>query len=534
MEIKIIQIDTALEENIIAGMITSKRLMQDISDLWKADFFKNNYLRIISAWCIDYFKDYKTNIGTIHIWDYYRSELRTGEISDELREFLKTTLDKVAERYTEEQEVNYEYIRKETIRYFQERNFELTMDEANLLRERGKMLEAQEVFHAHKKLIEVVSEWGNPLERKRIREIFKRRDDEDDLKLGYAVGDLLGPIERGSLTGILAPTKRGKTWALMEFGVMGFYQNMKVAYVSLEMRKREISERLTRRIVPAGSWVYADYYDDEGDNYDVRTPRRPNNQSIKYPAFDCVRNQNGSCERVERTNSVALAAAGNALPEFNENMEYRPCDFCRRNNIKGYVRTQWWEMLPLPPFTEDFVRNEVESSLKLHGDNFRDIVYPRYSVGIDKIFHDLEILRQKEGFIPDMVLFDYLDIARSPAKDPKMDDILWKEFSALVGELNVIGVSPVQATRFARQKDLLDDTDIAGYIGKTNHMNQLIGLNQTFAEAQMNQMRVNLIFTRGRAPALNKCALMLQNLSVGQFHLESEMIYFQSQTNGGQ
>jgi len=241
MEIKIIQIDTALEENIIAGMITSKRLMQDIFDLWKADFFKNDYLRIISAWCVDYYKDYKTNIGTIHIWDYYRSELRTGEMSDELREFLKATLDKVAERYTEDQEVNYEYIRRETIRYFQERNFELTMDQANLLRERGKMLEAQEVFHAHKKLIEVVSEWGNPLERKRIREIFKRRDDEDDLKLGYALGDLVGPIERGSLTGILAPTKRGKTWALMEFGVMGFYQNMKVAYISLEMRKREIS-----------------------------------------------------------------------------------------------------------------------------------------------------------------------------------------------------------------------------------------------------------------------------------------------------
>jgi len=535
MEIKRIQIDTSLEENIIAGMITSKRLMQDLVDLWKIDFFKNSYLGIISSWCYDYYHDYKENIGTVHIWDYYNSELRTGQISDELRDFLKTTLDRVSERYTDKQEVNYEYIRKETIRYFQERNFEITMDQASLLRERGQIDKAQEIFHSHKKLIEIVSEWGNPIEPKRIREIFQVKEDNNDLRLGYALGDLLGPIERGSLTGILAPTKRGKTWALKEFGAMGLYQNMKIAYVSLEMRKKEISERFTRRFVPAGSYYYQDWFTSDGDNVDTLVNRRPGNQRIKYPAFDCVLNQNGQCERAERLryNSISLIVNGN-LPEFDGDMDYRPCDYCRKNKITGYQRAFWWEMIELPPYTEQLILREMDKTVKLHGDNLRDIVYPRYSVGIDKIFHDLEILRQREGFIADMVLFDYPDITKSTSKEQTMDDIVWKEFSALIGELNVIGVAPVQATRFARQKDLLDDTDIAGYIGKTNHMNILIGLNQTLSEAQQMQMRVNLIFTRGRAPALNKCALMLQNLSVGQFHLDSEMVYYQSrQQNGG-
>ena len=66
--------------------------------------------------------------------------------------------------------------------------------------------------------------------------------------------------------------------------------------------------------------------------------------------------------------------------------------------------------------------------------------------------------------------------------------------------------------------------DLAEWIGKLGHVDLFLGLNQTKEEKRSKILRVNGLVHRHKDVDENVSALLLQQLEVGQFFMDSHIV----------
>lgn len=502
MTIKRMAVDSTTENQIITGMITSTKFLSEIRSVYASEYFQNSFAKVIGFWCMDYFDQYKKAPG-IHIKDIYNIETEEG-LADEDKEIIAIFLDKLSKQYSEGQEINADYIRDNAFSYFRKRSLELSTDKMQKLLNIGKIDEAEEVLLNHKKVAYQLSGWFNPFDNKEILDTFLD-DEQEYFALPGAIGHILGKMERDWFIAVLAPFKRGKSFFLQEMAVRALYQKFKVVFISLEMQKKNLKERLYRRLTAFGNKYQEDVF--------------------IYPAFDCVYNQDGSCGRKERINRIPLIVDG-AIPEFNEDLEYRPCAYCRDHHIAGYAMTTWFEPMTRPKFDFKPTKSILKSIETMYGNNIRYMSYPRFTAGLSDIRRDLYLLEQKEEFIPDIIIIDYADILKPDTKGDKRNQIddIWKMLASMAAERHCILFTASQGTRGSIYKPDVTQEDLAEWIGKLGHVDIFLGLNQTKADKKSKLLRVNVLVHRHKEIDESLHALLLQQLEVGQFSLDSELM----------
>lgn len=494
-------IDNTIEEQICTAMIISTEFLNDVSPIFKPNYIKNSFAKIICFWCMDHFKSYKESPGK-HIRDIYVTEAETN-LSKEDKEIIGEFLDKLSKRYSEDQHINHEYIKDNAIEYFRKRELDIRVEQARHYLELNNVEKAEEQFSEYRKVAFNLSGWFNPFDPKEVIEVFDDKD-EGVFALPGSLGRMVGKIERGWFVAILAPFKRGKTFALQEFAVRAITQRLKVVFISLEMKKKNLKERLYRRLTGLGS--------------------RTGDDVFLYPIFDCLANQNGTCDRDERTNHINLIPEGSSeKPEFDTDMEYRACSYCRDHMIKDYQAASWFETVELPPFSFQSTKKKTKALENMYGDNLRMITYPRFSAGIEDIKRDLLILEQ-DNFIPDMILIDYADILKlgKGEKRNQIDDI-WKELAAAAAQKHCIVVTASQGTRGSIYKEDMSQDDLAEWIGKLAHVDIFLGLNQTKKEKKEKLLRIGVLVHRHREVDESIQATILQQLEIGQFLLDTHL-----------
>ena len=494
-------IDNTIEEQIATAMIISTEFLNDISPIFKPNYIKNSFAKIICFWCMDYFKAYKEAPGK-HIRDIYITEAETN-LSKEDKEIIGEFLDKLSKRYADDQGINHEYIKDNTIEYFRKRELDIRVEQARHYLELNNVEKAEEQFSEYRKVAFNLSGWFNPFDSKEIIEVFDDKD-EGVFVLPGALGQIVGKIERGWFVAVLGVFKKGKTFALQEFAVRGLIQRLKVVVISLEMKKKNVKERLYRRLTGLGSKTGDDVF--------------------LYPIFDCVHNQDGTCDRDERTNHVNLITEGSVeKPEFDIDLEYRACSFCRDNMIRDYRAATWYETIEVPQFSFQSTKKKVKALGNMYGDNLRIITYPRFSAGMEDIKRDLLVLEQ-DGFVPDMILVDYADILKlgKGEKRNQLDDI-WKELAAMAAQRHCIVVTASQGNRGALHKDDASQDDLAEWIGKLAHVDIFLSLNQSPKEKKEKLLRIGVLAHRHREVEETVYATLLQQLEVGQFLLDTQL-----------
>jgi len=297
------------------------------------------------------------------------------------------------------------------------------------------------------------------------------------------------------------------TWFLQEMAVRAIFQRLKVVFISLEMKKKNIKERLYKRVTGFGS--------------------RSGEDVFLYPVFDCELNQTGECERPERANQITLRTANGEKPDFDLDMEYRPCSYCRTNMIMDYRLETWYETIEIPQFSFSSTRKQLSALSRMYGDNLRVISYPRFTASISDIRRDLYILEQHDEFIPDVIIVDYADILKPDStKGKKLDDIddIWKMLASMAAEKHCIVFTASQGTRSSIYKSDMSQDDLAEWIGKLGHVDMFLGLNQTKDEKRSKIIRVNGLVHRHKEIDENVFACLLQQLEVGQFCMDSHLM----------
>lgn len=492
-------VENSVEDQIVLAMIVSTEFNNKIDHIFRPDFMLNPYSKTVTKWCRDYFKEYRKAPG-MNVKAVY--ELEKGNLDKAESEIIKVLLSKLNDTYVSGDGINHEYIYDKTLDYFNERELDIRLDKALKMKQAGRIKEAREVITEKSHLEKVISRWETAFDPYDVVETYKESDAKIVSAFPGILGDLIGPLERGWLFGLIGAFKRGKTFYMLDLAVHTLMRRRNVAFISLEMTAEGIKERLYKRITGLG----------DEDQY-------------LFPMFDCRLNQTGECTRRERTNTVAIREAGEFI-ETKEHVGYQPCFFCRNKYPKVYKPDVWYEPIRTPVFSLKTVQKKIRAFSTMYGNRLRIKSYPRFSATLDDIARDLDTLEHLEGFIPDLIVVDYATIVR-PGKDSSKDkrdaiDYIWKTLAQMASERHCLVVSASQGTRDSLKKFQMGETDIAEWIGILGHVDVFSAISQTDYEKGRGVIRFNVLEHRHREYSPNKSVMVLQHVRTGQTYLDSE------------
>jgi hypothetical protein len=291
---------------------------------------------------------------------------------------------------------------------------------------------------------------------------------------------------------------------MKEINTIALTNRLRVAEISLEMKRKNLNARAYKRIISAG---------------DADTTR------FAYPCFDCKLNQSNECTKPSRKNRMQLLDEDGNKPDFNPTSQYRPCTSCRRTS-SDYMPDTWFEVFERPAFIYSEAAKQIKSFQTMYGsDNYRAKVYPRFSATVSDIERDLDLLERTEGFVPDVISIDYADIIKPEGAHANeafvsLDDI-WKSLAGMAARRHCLVVTASQSTTAGLSKKQQGQEDVKGWRDKIGHVDLMFALNQTGAEKKNGVMRINVIAHRHEEFHEDQFCYVLQNLNTGQVELDS-------------
>lgn len=497
------KVDISIEDKIATAAIVSDDFIKNLYSIYQSDYIQNSMAKWVCDKALEFFSFYegapKHNIQAM--FDIDREAMNPDDAK-----LISAFLTKISKKHEDGESMNTDMLLDKTIDYFKTREIQITSETALKYLGLGRVDLAEEAIHKSRKVQKPLSKWYNPFEPQHLIDVFDDRK-QGILTMPGHLGEMLGPLKRSWLVGILGPFKRGKSWMLQEFALQSLTQRLKVAYMSFEMSEGDTNERLFRRITGLK---------DAGD------------ESVLYPCFDCVSNQNGECAKPDRRNSIVLLDDEGNIPPFTNENPYRPCTACRNHRFNhDYIPATWFEAIEKQDWEYKNARKIVKSFGNMYGNNnLRVRIYPRFSASVSDMKHDLDVLESTEDFIPDVLIADHAGIIRPERSSDgvKGVDQVWKDLSGMTEERHILGVTAMQGRRDSIYKAQLDQTDLAEWIGILGHVNVLFGLNQTEQEKRFGLLRVAMLVHRHKKFDEKENCMILQQLDVAQPNLDTQRV----------
>ena len=499
-----------IEEFILMGMITSTELLTEIKTI-KPEYFTSSYTQTVCDWILKYFKKHG-KAPEVTISSIFNAK-KAGLDKEEEMVILKM-FQRIEEQFSIQKQTNSQYLIDEAKKYFEKREMEVRIEKVQGLLSMDKVKEAKEEFEKPSEFssIFVNIDDVDPLSPERVEKALSK-EEEYIFKFPGAVGEIIGDCKRKWTIAFQAPMKRGKSQMLYEGCFLAATDGLKNIHVSLEMNDEDSTTRWAKRI----------------------TARDFEEGPITFPTFDCILNQKGICENKHRiVNSVKIIdEKENSLLPYSPEIEYTPCTFCRKHPKyhKLYQPAVWYYTVKKPSIREKSSLDMIEAVNYFYRGNIVSLTYPKYSVTILDVYHDIENFIIRTGYNPDIIWFDYWDITRpikGYANGRDFYDETWKIASGFAQELNVLQFGATQASRASLKKYLMEEDDTTEDIRKLAHIDALFSLNQSREEKRMGIMRLGALVHRHRKFDININAMMLQQLDVGQVILDSEKVYVEA------
>ncbi len=258
--------------------------------------------------------------------------------------------------------------------------------------------------------------------------------------------------------------------------------------------------------------------------------------TYSFPVFDCKHNQGSAC--ADRLTPVYLEYnASNGSYFYDPN--HVPCTLCKGHKDyetrKKYDWITW--MMQIKREKDDIfaVRKEYPKFQKMWNKYGRLSVHKKYSLTYDLMMKDIDILWQKQGWFPDILIIDYIDILQINSKfdDYRLDDEKWKLLAKIAGETNTLVITATQANKEGHKTDSLDSTHQGGFYGKNRHVNLMVGLNQQKEDKKKGIMRLGITEARSQEFHEDLQCVVLQDFKSGQAFLDSFTCYKESTPKTG-
>lgn len=270
---------------------------------------------------------------------------------------------------------------------------------------------------------------------------------------------------RGGFIGIQAPEKRGKTFLCLEFLYRALMSKRKVAYFTCgDLTEEEVNLRWYTRICSKPLY--------EGD--------------VSYP----------QSFRLKREGSIVV-------PEVE--LETQTLRALRPTDVPKKMRA-FHVGAGLSPDKNYTLFAEFSNSTATFAE-------------IDSI---LRIERDTSGFIPDVIICDYIDIFAPEPGSHKEDfrnrcDVSWKAGRRLAQEWRALLVTPTQADSEAYDTATQRQRNFGNDKRKNGHATGILCINQTNEEKEQQIARLNWTFGRGFKFNEKHCLYVTQCFELGIF-----------------
>ena len=511
MKIKRISSESKLEETILMGMTVSTEFLSKIRPAISEQFFTSSYAQTVCSWILKFFdKNSRVPVSTLEkIFESRKDGMGREDVM-----VITKLLERMNDIYSSLEDVDEEFFLQTAQPFIEKRELELRIDKAQGLIAQNELKEAREVLETPAQS-QVFEDLPVSLTNPDLVDEALFSEEEPLFEFDGALGNIVGPLLKPWVVIFQAPMKRGKTQFLYETGFLAATSGKKVYHVSLEMDKVSSSLRAMRRITGCcnipGKYI--------------------------FPTFDCRLNQMGTCESKHRENDIALLDEDGNFPDFStihsiESLDYKVCNFCRKEKKYAHIYdpSTWFEIYEKGQITDKVNMKRIKDYERIYGKNIKFVKYPKYSRSIVEIFQDYKLFSMRTGFMADVFIIDYLDITKptrfhSNSRDNY--DEVWKIAAGKADEFNVLLLSGAQGSRASIKKALMEEEDTTEDIRKLAHVDALFSLNQTRMEKRKQIMRVGCLVHRHRDFDINRNAVVLQQISLGQVILDSEemMVY---------
>lgn len=218
-----------------------------------------------------------------------------------------------------------------------------------------------------------------------------------------------------------------------------------------------------------------------------------------------------------------------------------------------YNRRAWQSLLGLPRYKskvsipyfeedengEDFYveyREEVKpgiSTLEIEkeqetikrytkGANIKIMTYMSKVSTLSDVLVDIENAEYYEGFVPDVIIFDYADIIAPETKGETRHQIdnIWTRIRGLAVEKNCLCVTASQVNAGAWGKDI-KGKDADENKKKAGHVTKMLAINTTEEEFNKGILRVESLYQREGKRVIQQ-AIVLFCLDIGRWYLDSK------------
>lgn len=177
-----------------------------------------------------------------------------------------------------------------------------------------------------------------------------------------------------------------------------------------------------------------------------------------------------------------------------------------------------------PTFQDPDISKKLRNKLtKIRNPNYIIKEFPTGQLTIPQLKAYMESLLYHYNFFPDVVIVDYADLMAIDSKNLRIDTgRLYKELRGLAVEYNLAMVTASQANRVGDGVKILTRNHLAEDYSKVAIADNLLTINQTKEEYQMNLAR--LYVDKGRNDRHGDQILISQNYDMGQFCLDSVRI----------
>ena len=447
-------IKTLDERDFVTSLIMSDKCCQTLIPYIKLNYFDVDYARTVVSWVIEYYKKFKTAPKN-DISSLYR--VHCDEIPDEaLKELILNYIQELGKN--EIQINNEDYLLDKAKDFLDYKALKLYTEDLNACLETKSMDRARKVQQEYKKIstVELNEVSLMDVEDRSIIETARDTAEEELFTLPGELGGVFGKIHRNDFIAILAGMKKGKSWMLQKLGIEAFRQRLNVTFVSMEMTREEVVQRVWKSmfgaesgLIPEGTYETCRFVEDTSEE-----------GKYKCELYDV--------NVTDRTKSVA---------ELQNRL--------RMNN--GYTG------------------------------NFRIIAYPAFGASVQEITDRVEELAEN-GYVTDVLIIDYSDITKPIGGGSELRnqlDLIWKHLRSFAMKFHCVVITASQTNRAGLNSSIVSAETISEDIRKLAHVTSMVSLEQTNNMYKNHIMRVRNIAMRNGAAS--SPYVFPQCLGVGQF-----------------
>jgi hypothetical protein len=508
-----------IERRVITGLIISTDFIQQLHGKWDASLLESNTAKRIASWCLEYFDKYDKAPGK-EIGSIFDQKIRNG-LPKNLIADIEDILDSLSKDY-EKESINVPYLVDESIAYFNERHLRKHTERINGMVEAGQLLEAQKEALSFKPISKESGNWidlSNPSVLDNIDRAFTSSTEcliHFPGPLGTFWNDQL---VRDGFVAIMSCEKRGKSFLLLEFAIRAAKQKRKVAFFQAgDMTEGQQLKRIAIRLAKKSNL----------EKYSGK---------MLEPVCDCIFNQTGKCDRKERRGDYGIfekmneeqirrEITMNELKEaYENNPDYTPCSVCKEYSSNCWGTPWVKEINTGHPLSSNEAKKAIEKFFIKYNRQFKLSTHPNGTLTIRQAKTILDIWKKEDGFMPDVIIFDYPDIMddETVKEFRHKQNKIWMDGRGLSQERHALVIWVTQTDANAYTKNLVRMENFSEDKRKYAHPTAFYALNQDTSgrEKALGIMRINEIVIREGEFDSNHQVHVLQNLKRGLPFLSS-------------